>query len=315
MVTRGHSWSFEVTRGHSCVLLDKILPTVVKVASSENGLTFEICQSANLKTHEQTPLPVMATLEAVEAQTIISLPIVVEPVKGQTIIDPPIVVKPVEAQTIIDPPIVVEPVEAQSIPNVDISAKANGKTNENQIWFINYGKEYQGLVIIDREIESHYFNIHTALLNTFSKNSSVILIFEGYMVVLIKYIDAFFLIDTNVRNFNGMPDSNGIAVIMKFNDILDLEQHLYFLSIELHTNLFEIVPVQLIACGTDNTVHCRKQKNSEYQKRKRSEETDSDRDVRLQKAKEYKKRKVSEETDHEDKKDLKKKGSPKKESN
>ena len=92
------------------------LPTGVNVASSENKLTFEICQSANLKTNEQTPLPVMATLVAVEAQTIISLPIVVEPVKGQTIIDPPIVVKLIEAQTIIDPPIVVEPVEAQSIP-------------------------------------------------------------------------------------------------------------------------------------------------------------------------------------------------------
>ena len=363
------------------------LPTVVNVASNGNGLTFEICQSANLKTHEQTPLPVMATLEAVEAQTIISLPIVVEPVKGQTIIDPPIVVEPVEtqtiidppivvepveaqtiidppivvepveaqtiidppivvepveaqtiihpsivvepveaqtiidppivvepveAQTIIDPPIVVEPVEAQSIPNVDISAKANGKTNENQIWFINYGKEYQGLVIIDREIESHYFNIHTALLNTFSKNSSAILILEGYMVALIKYIDAFFLIESHARNFNGMPDSNGIAVVMKFNDILDLEQHLYFLSIELHTNLFEIVPVQLIACGTDNTVRCRKQKNSEYQKRKRSEETDSDRDVRLQKAKVYKKRKVSEETDDERQKRLEQKRESKK---
>ena len=198
---------------------------------------------------------------------------------------------------------------------MDIYAKANGKTNENQIWLINYRKEYHGLVIIDREIESHYFNIHTALLNTFSKNSSVISILEGYMVALIKYIDAFFLIDLHARNFIGMPDSNGIAVVMKFNDILDLEQHLYFLSIELHTNLFEIVPVQLIACETDNTVHCRKQKNSEYQKRKRSEKTDSDRDVRLQKAKEYKKRKVSEETDHERQRLAKKGESKKKESN
>ena len=168
----------------------------------------------------------------------------------------------VEAQTIIDPPIVVEPIEAQSIPNVDISAKANGKTNENQIWFIHYEKECQGLVIIDREIESHHFNIHTALLNTFSKTSSAILILEGYIMVLIKQIDAFFFIDSHASNFNG------IAVVMRFNDILDLERHLYFLSIELHTNLFEIEPVQLITCGTDNTMHCRKQKNSDYQQKK-----------------------------------------------
>ena len=40
-----------------------------------------------------------------------------------------------------------------------------------------------------------------------------------------------------------MPNPNGTAVVMKFNDILDLEQHFYFLSVELHTKFFEIVPV------------------------------------------------------------------------
>ena len=68
---------------------------------------------------------------------------------------------------------------------------------------------------------------------------------------------------------------------------------------ELHTNLFEIVPVQLVACGTDNTVHCRKQKNSEYQKRKRCIKTEK-----------FQRKLIMRE-----KKDLRKKGSPKKESN
>jgi hypothetical protein len=101
-----------------------------------------------------------------------------------------------------------------------------------------------------------------------------------------------------------MPNPNGTAVVMKFNDVLDLEEHLYFLSMELHTNLFEIVPVQLITCETDsetkcctlcNARHSRKHitlhMDSEYQKRKLSEETDSDRGIRLQRAKEFKKKK------------------------
>ena len=43
-------------------------------------------------------------------------------------------------------------------------------------WFIKYGKEYQGLFITDRELGSHYYDIHTALLDTFLNYSSTILI-------------------------------------------------------------------------------------------------------------------------------------------
>ena len=135
-------------------------------------------------------------------------------------------------------------------------------------------------------------------------------------------MNTFFLFDSHARDSKGMPNPNGTAVVMKFNDILDLEQHLYFLSIELHTNLFEIVPVQLIAPETnserksrlckarqskkqkrleenDHNRHIRLQKDSESKKRKRSEEIDSDKQIRLQKVKELKKRKQSEETDSE----------------
>ena len=40
---------------------------------------------------------------------------------------------------------------------------------------------------MEGEIESHYYNIHTALLNAFFINDSyAILILEGYMMALIK---------------------------------------------------------------------------------------------------------------------------------
>ena len=87
---------------------------------------------------------------------------------------------------------------------------------------------------------------------------------------------------------------------------------MYFLSIKPNTNIFEIVPVQLIASETDSerkarlcearqskkqklleeNYHNRQircQKDSQSKKRKRSEETDSERQIRLQKGQEFKK--------------------------
>ena len=117
------------------------------------------------------------------------------------------------------------------------------KKNENQILYIKYGDECQGLVIMEGEIESHFYNIHTALLNAFFNDSYAILIFEGYMMALIKQAEFFYLIDSNARDLNGMPNPNGTAVVMKFADILALEQYLYYLAVALKTNLFEIVPL------------------------------------------------------------------------
>ena len=38
-----------------------------------------------------------------------------------------------------------------------------------------------------------------------------------------------------------MPNPNGTAVVMKFVNILELEQYLYPLSIALHANLFQSI--------------------------------------------------------------------------
>ena len=39
----------------------------------------------------------------------------------------------------------------------------------------------------------------------------------------------FFLFDSHARDSSGMPDPNGTAVVMKFTNILELEQYLYSL--------------------------------------------------------------------------------------
>ena len=102
-------------------------------------------------------------------------------------------VEPTEAKNMNDLPIVVEPIEAKSI-NQPVDVQYNDGKITNQMWFINYGKELQGLVITNLEIESHYYDIHTALLNTFLNDSYAILILEGYMIALIKQTNVFLFI-------------------------------------------------------------------------------------------------------------------------
>ena len=246
----------------------------------------------------------------------------VEPIEAQNNIELPIMVEPVEAKSITDLPIVARGNTDLSIGVEHNSAVPNEENSKNQIWFINYGKELQGLVITNREIESHYYDIHTALLNVFSNYSCTILILEGYMMALMKQADFFYLFDSHARDSSGMPDPNGTAVVMKFANILELEQYLYSLSMTLHANLFEIVPVRLNVCNdaeqkndcvkdqeyvqkkrllveNEGDKQARLKKASEYKKRKQSEETDSERQIRLQKLSESIKQKRSEETDNE----------------
>ena len=157
------------------------LPIVVEPVEAQNNIDLSI------------------VVEPVVAQNDIELPIVVEPVEAQNNIEQPIVVEPVDqAQNDIKLPIVVEPVEAKSITHLPIVAKSNTDlsigvvhnsvvpnqaNNEKQIWFINYGNELQGLVITNRKIESHYYDIQ---VNVFSNYSYTILILEGYMMALMK---------------------------------------------------------------------------------------------------------------------------------
>ena len=176
---------------------------------------------------EATTIDLPIVVEPIEAKTI-DLPIVVEPIEAKTIdlpieaknIDLPIVVEPIEAQNNIRLPIdiVVKPVEAKSNIDLSIGVEHNSVVtkNENQICFINYGKELQGLVITNRKITSHYYDIHTALLNVFSNYSCTILILEGYMMAFIKQTDFFYLFDSHARDSSSMPDPNGTAVVMKF---------------------------------------------------------------------------------------------------
>jgi hypothetical protein len=107
------------------------------------------------------------------------------------------------------------------------------------------------------------------------------------MMALMKQADLFYLFDSHARDSSGMPDPNGTAVVMKFANILELEQYLYSLSMTLHANLFEIVPVRLNICkASEQKTKCVKDRES-VQKKRLLVENEGDKQARLTKASEY----------------------------
>ena len=287
-----HSYNNDLIPREGLLSLNN-LPTVIDANYYEKS-------PAVLMTNRFYP-PIVVDLEPVEAQNKSDLPIVVEPVEARNTSDLPIVVEPIEAQNKSDLPIVVEPIEAQN-NNLPIVNEAQSKSDlpivvelieaqsENQRWFIDYGKDHQGLIRSDYETGTPYFTIHSALMNTFAHDNYSILILEGYMTALMKGLDScFYLFDPHARNTNGMPDPNGTAVVLKFDSLCELENHLCSLSSELDTNLFEVVPVQLKQAYNAKT----------HMKQKRSKETECEKQIRLEKARKYKKRKRDGETETE----------------
>ena len=202
-------------------------------------------------------------VQPIEATEPNEIPIVVQPIEATQPNEVPIVVQPIMDGNRNDSPIEVHDYEG----NV---GQFHDATIEKQICYLHFEQERQGLVISNQDIDSHYHDIHSALLATFSSNIEyAILILKGYMMALIKQNDCFYLCDSHARDYMGMPCENGTAVVMKFDDISCVEQHLYSLSVELHSNLFELVPVQLI----DLSENERLQRN---RKRKLALESDSE---------------------------------------
>ena len=82
-------------------------------------------------------------------------------------------------------------------------------------------------------------------------------------MALIKGLDStFYSFDSHARNYIGIPDPNGTAVVMKCHNIVELEKYICSLSEELNTNAFEIVEVQLHENRCKNAERTTLEKNS-----------------------------------------------------
>ena len=274
----------------------KDLPKLVIVSCFENEFNFDIsCQ-----TEQNIDLPTGAhsiELPVVESGTKLpvvasdKLPIVVSNTKPPIVVsynEPPVVVSNTELPIVVSEtklPIVA-PVNETSNVTTNVTT-----SNEEVICVIDYKQELQGLVIVNEEIPSHYYKVHIAIANTLPKYKYAFMILEGFMMALIKHMDCLYFIDPHGRNCLGMPDPNGNAVVMQFANMLELGQYLYRLSEALHSNLFEIVPVQFVNNSSTKNVNFAKSvrllKNKEFQKAKRSMGNDCERQKRLQKMREY----------------------------
>ncbi|XP_014679363.1 PREDICTED: uncharacterized protein LOC106819228 [Priapulus caudatus] len=55
----------------------------------------------------------------------------------------------------------------------------------------------------------------------------------------------YFLFDSHARNDHGLPASNGTAVLLAFNSVVDLTQYVKVLSLKLGANIFEMTPIEI----------------------------------------------------------------------
>ncbi len=82
--------------------------------------------------------------------------------------------------------------------------------------------------------------LHEALQNVFAENNNAIFILDGYMISIILNPDSTFcLFDSHARNYLGMPDINGKAVLLKFRNIVSLQSYLELLAIALSTTFLK----------------------------------------------------------------------------
>jgi hypothetical protein len=126
----------------------------VEVAQNTNNLPVEVVQNTNslpvevIQNTNNLPVEVVQNTNSLPVEVVQntnSLPVEV----AQNINNLPVEV----AQDTNNLSIVVEPIEAQNNIDLSIVLEEQIGKNENQIWFITYGKELQGLVITDHEIE------------------------------------------------------------------------------------------------------------------------------------------------------------------
>ena len=137
------------------------------------------------------------------------------------------------------------------------------------------------------------------ILITIGDVTDIFAILEGYIIALINTVDCIYVFDSHARNNFGMPDSNGTAVVMKCDDVSQLQQYLCSLSVQLNVEGFEVVPVEFYAEHSKIKCFFASNAGENSRKRKRFEETVVEKEKRLQKAREYKKRKSLEETERE----------------
>ncbi len=144
-------------------------------------------------------------------------------------------------------------------------------------------------------VDTPYITLHSALMDTFSQYKYAILILQGYMIGIIFGKDSnFYVFDLHGRDEYGMPNPNGIAVVMSYENIDDLEYNLHSLSCLLNRNAFEITPVEFVQLN--HACHDYSMSESNLQFENVIVETEAQQLIKRAKAKEYLNKSRSKET-------------------
>ena len=73
------------------------------------------------------------------------------------------------------------------------------------------------------------------------------LVLDGYVMAVIQKSDFLYLFDSHARNSLGIPDENGTAVVLKFSELDEFQNHVETLGHCLNVETFEITSVHMHA--------------------------------------------------------------------
>ena len=121
-------------------------------------------------------------------------------------------------------------------------------TSQNNVEYrLNYNKFYQGR--IDRSFcgDGLFCSLKQVSMNGFSDSSNAMLVLDGYVIAVIKKSDFLYLFDSHARNSMGIPDENGTAVVLKFSELDEIQNHVETLEHCLNVRTFEIASVYMHA--------------------------------------------------------------------
>ena len=122
-----------------------------------------------------------------------------------------------------------------------------GSSQNNVEYHLNYNKFYQRHIDHSFWGDRPFCSLKQVLINSYLDSSNAMLVLDGYVMTVIKKSDFLYLFDSHARNSLGIPDENGTAVVLKFSELDEFQNHVKTLGHCLNVRIFEIASVYMHA--------------------------------------------------------------------
>ena len=109
---------------------------------------------------------------------------------------------------------------------------------------LKYGHVFQGRTDFSFNTPP-YYNLEDSLVNAFSLSDNALLVLKGYTMCMFKCEKNFCLFDSHSRNADGLQTATGPAVLLRFDNFSQVENHIHSLAAELHVECIKIVCLEL----------------------------------------------------------------------